>query len=311
MTGVLPIRVCHATGEKMLVSLGHSCQTRFVLEDLDGASRRMPFDFNITTRAALLKALETDGASLQHDEDTARVFRMASDGREGIEASGMYFWHDYPLAEDKLSLAEGWRSEIGRVNEKYAALWSRLAALLRSDEEKTLVLSNSQHNLGQFAEDDDHFARRFGLGRQAFHDIADALDRYGAKNYRLLFMTRSVADLAETLALQDPRLEHRFVGILSLRPDRRIAASIAPGRRTEDILPLCGPYENGEWHVTAVSRDIAMIHRRTDEGLAPHGSITRSDIGLVAWTEGRDRFQDVDYAAGKLHFPDGSIWRQD
>lgn len=295
----------------MLVSLGHSCQTRFILEDLDGASRRMPFDFNITTRAALLRALETDGASLQHEEDTARVFRMGSDGREGIEAGGMYFWHDYPLAEDKLSLAEGWQSEIGRVNEKYAALWSRLAALLRSDEEKTLVLSNSQHNLGQFAKDDDDFARRFGLGRQAFNDLADALDRYGARNYRLLLLTRSVADLAETIALKDPRLEHRFVGTLSLRPDHRIAASIAPGRRTEDILPLCGLYENGEWQVTAVSRDIAVIHRRTREGLAPHGSITLSDIGPVVWVEGRDGFQDVNYAAGKLRFPDGSVWRQD
>lgn len=295
----------------MLVSLGHSCQTRFILEDLDGASRRMPFDFNITTRPAFLRALETDGASLQHDEATARVFRMASDGREGIEVDGMYFWHDYPLADDKLSLAEGWQGEIGRVNEKYAALWSRLSALLRSDEDKTLVLSNSQHNLGQFAADDRDFGRRFGLGRQAFHDIAAALDRYGARNYRLLFLTRSIADIAETMALRDPRLEHRFVGILSLRPDPRVAASIAPGRRTAEIRPLCGSYENGAWQVTALARDIAVIHRRAGNVLMPHGSITLSEIGPVAWFEGRDRFQDLDFGAGKLRFPDGSVWRQD
>ena len=295
----------------MLVSLGHSCQTRFILEDLDGASRRMPFDFNIATRATLLTALETDGASLQHDEDTARVFRMASDGREGIEVAGMYFWHDYPLADDKLSLAEGWQKEIGRVNEKYAALWSRLSALLRSDEEKTLVLSNSQHNLGQFADGDDDFHKRFGLGQQAFGDIAAALDDYGAKNYRLLFLTRSIADLAETMLLKDPRLEHRLVGILSLRPDHRVAASIAPGRRTEDILPLCGPYDGGKWHVKAMSRDAAIIHRRTEGGVTPHGSITLSEFGLVAWIEGRDRFLDITHAAGKLNFSDGSVWRQD
>lgn len=295
----------------MLISLGYSCQTRFILEDLDGASRRMPFDFNITTRAALLRALETDGASLQHDEDRARVFRMASDGREGIEAGGMYFWHDYPLADDKLSLAEGWQREIGRVNEKYAALWSRLSALLRSDEEKTLILSNSQHNLGQFAQGDDDFSNRFGLGGQAFQDIAAALDQYGARNYRLLFLTRSIADLVGTAPLKDSRLEHRLVGILSLRPDHRVAASIAPGRRTDSILSLCGPYERGEWHVRAVSRDAAIIHRRTADGLQPYGSITLSDIGPVAWVEGRDRFQDIDFAAGKLHFADGSVWRQD
>lgn len=298
-------------GEKMLVSLGYSCQTRFILEDLDGASRRMPFDFNITTRAALIEALGTDGASLQHDEDATRIFRMASDGREGIKVGGMYFWHDYPLAENKLSLADGWQREISRVNEKYAALWSRLAALLRSDEEKTLVLSNSQHNLGQFASDSHDFAQQFGLGQRAFRDITDALDRYGAKNYRLLFLTRSVADLAETLALKDPRLEHRLVGTLSLRPDHRVAASIAPGRRTAEILPLCGSYENGDWQVKAVTRDAAVIYRQTGGGATPYGSITLSDIGPVVWIEGRDRFQDLDYAAGKLRFSDGAVWRQD
>lgn len=295
----------------MLVSLGYSCQTRFILEDLDGASRRMPFDFNITTRAALLRALETDGASLQHDESTAKVFRMASDGREGIDVGGMYFWHDYPLAEDKLSLAEGWQNEIDRVNEKYAALWSRLSILLRSDEEKTLVLSNSQHNLGQFAQDDDDFNARFGLGYCAFQDITAALDDYGARNYRLLFLTRAIADLAETTALKDTRLDHRLVGVLSLRPDHRVAASIAPSRRTEDILPLCGSYEGGEWHVKAASRDSAVIYRRTQDGPKPHGSITLSEFGPVAWTEGRDAFQDITHAAGKMHFSDGAVWRQD
>lgn len=294
----------------MLISLGHSCQTRFILEKLDGASRRMPFDFNITTRAALLKAFETDGASLQHDEETATVFRMEVDGREGIEAGGMYFWHDYPLAEDKLSLADGWQRETVRVNEKYAALWSRLAMLLRSDEEKTLVLSNSQHNLDQFAGADD-FDSRFGLGHQAFEDITTALDRYGARNYQLLFLTRSVTDFAETMSVDDPRLEHRFVGTLSLRPDQRIPASIAPERRTEDILPLCGPYESGSWHVEAVTRDIAVIHRRADGALRPHGSITLSESGPVAWVEGRDKFQDIAYMAGKLCFSDGSIWHKD
>jgi hypothetical protein len=295
----------------MLVSLGHSCQTRFILEDLDGASRRMPFDFNITTRAALLRALETDGASLQHDGDTAQVFRMASDGREGVECDGMYFWHDYPLAEDRLSLAEGWQGETGRVNDKYAALWSRLSTLLRSDEEKTLVLSNSQHNLGQFADGEDDFRMRFGLGLQAFQDIAAALDGFGAQNYRLLFLTRSIDDFSETVTIKDPRFEHRFVGTLSLRPDHRVAASIAPGRRTEDIMPLCGPYDDGAWWVKPVSRDAAVVLQRTGDGMRPHGSITLSDLGLVAWVEGRDRFQDISYAAGKLRFADGSVWRQD
>lgn len=294
----------------MLVSLGHSCQTRFILDDLDPSGRRMPFDFNITTRSALVGALATDGASLRHDAEQATVFREPREGREGVEAGGMYFWHDYPLAEDKLRLADGWQRQIGRVNEKYAALWSRLSALLRADEAKTLVLSNSQHNLGQFAAGDD-FGTRFGLGRQAFDDITAALDGHGARNYRLLFLTRSAAELAETATLDDPRFDHRFVGILSLRPDRRVADSIARNRTSTGIASLAGTYDEGAWKVEAHSPGVAMVHRRTAEGFAPHGSITQGDGGHVAWLEGRDRFADIVHGDGEIRFADGSRWRHD
>ena len=295
----------------MLVSLGHSCQTRFILDDLDGSSRRMPFDFNIATRQALLRALATDGDSLRHDRDTASVFRMASDGREGIEVGGMYFWHDYPLAEDRLRLAEGWQREIGRVNEKYAALWRRFSALLRSDDPKTLMLSNSQHNLAQFAATGNAFDLGFGLGRQAFDEIAAALDGFGARNWRLLLLTRSAAELAGTAGLGDPRLEHRLVGILSLRPDRRVSDSIARNRATAGIAALCGTYDDGAWEIGAHSPDVAVIHRRTGDGLRPHGSITLSGAGPVAWFEGRDRFSDIAHKDGEIRFPDGRRWRRD
>lgn len=299
-----------------LLSLGHSCQTRFILEGLDRASRRMPFDFNITTRPALIAALDTDGASLRHDEDSARVFAMASDGRAGIEVRGLFYWHDYPLGPDGLGLADGWQREIARVNEKYAALWTRLADMLRSDEPKTLMLSNSQHNLAQFAATDAHFADDFGLGRKAFEDIAGALDRFGARNYRLLFLTRTIADLAETIDLDDPRLDHRFVGVLSLRPDRRVAASLAPGQPALDqpapgIHALVGSYDNALWQVSALSHHSAIIHRRTPEGLRPFGGISFAGTNPVAWFEGRDGFKDISHLDGEIHFPDGSRWRRD
>lgn len=271
----------------------------------------MPFDFNITTRAALLDALRTDGAVLRHDVDTATIFRMPSDGREGIAVGGLYLWHDYPLADDKLSLADGWEREIGRVNEKYAALWSRFAALLTSDEPKTLALSNSQHNLAQFSDGSDGFLRDFGLGRRAFDEITAALDAFGARNYRLLFLTRSVADLAETAALDDPRLDHRFVGILSLRPDRRVAGSIATSRDANAILSVCGTYEDGHWQVGAASATTAIIHRRTDRGLEPFGSITVAAGTFMAWFEGRDQFQEIRRVGAGLRLADGAVWRRD
>jgi hypothetical protein len=295
----------------MLISFGHSCQSRFIIDGIDPAGRRMPFDFNITTRRALIAALATDGASLRHDEGDTSVFREPREAREGIHAGGMYFWHDYPLAEDKLRLADGWQREIGRVNEKYAALWSRLAAILRSDERKTLVLSNSQHNLVQFAQGDAAFASDFGLGRHAFEQLATALECHGARNYRLLFLTRSVAELAETAAIDDPRFDHRFVGILSLRPDRRVAASIARSRGSTGIAALCGSYEQGEWEISAHSMDVAIIHRRSGDNLHPHGSITLADDGHVAWLEGRDRFSDIVHGDGEIRFTDGNRWHRD
>lgn len=295
----------------MLLSLGHSCQTRFIIDAIDPSGRRMPFDFNITTRPALLRALATDGASLCHDEDGAAVFSMPSDGRQGVDVGGLYFWHDYPLAEDKLSLADGWQHEIARVNEKYLALWSRLSAVLRTDEPKTIMFSNSQHNLGQFAADDADFAARFGLGRQAFDEIAHALDAFGARNYRLLFLTRSVADFAETLDLADPRLDHRFVGVLSLRPDQRVPASISGDRSRPDITMLSGLYDGGAWKIEVRSPDVALLSRATEDGFVPHGSVTASPDGHVAWLEGRDRFTDVTSGDGEIRFSDGSRWRRD
>jgi hypothetical protein len=210
----------------MLISLGFSCQTRFMIDALSPGGRRNPFDFNITGRAALVAALASDGASLRHGAEDAAPYRMPVEGREGIFVRGMYFWHDYPLAGDGLTLHPDWRAEIVRVNEKYAALWGRFAARLRDGGEKVLVLSNAQKNLGEFAADAADFSRRFGLGRQAFAEIAAALDAFGAKNYRLVFLSRTAAEVEETAGLRDGRLDHRFAGPLRLRPDAATAARL-------------------------------------------------------------------------------------
>jgi len=295
----------------MLLSLGHSCQTRFIIDAIEPAARRMPFDFNITSRPALIRALETDGESLRHDEHSAVVYGTPIDGRQGVNIDGLFIWHDYPLADDRLSLADGWQREIGRVNEKYAALWLRLSALLRADEPKILVLSNSQHNLGQFATDEDEFSDRFGLGRRAFDTLVRALDSHGARNYRLLFLTRSVTEFAETTSLADPRLEHRFVGTLSLHPDPRIARSIVQDDAGAGAASLSGSYDGGAWKVEARSPRVAILHERTENGFRPHGSITFTGQGPVAWLPGRDRFADIVFGDGEIRFPDGHRWHRD
>ena len=212
----------------MLVALGYSCQTRFLIDELTPGLKRQPFDFNITSRPALINALATDGASLENTDDNMSRFVMPSVGREGIEVSGMFFWHDYPMDEEKLHLQPNWRDNVVNVNSKYAMLWARFSELLRSDQPKQFVMTNSQHNLPDFAADDTDFKRKFGLGKQAFHEIVEALDAYGAQNYKLRFISRLIEDYEETLDLKDDRLEHSFVGKLRLRVPLDLAHSLFP-----------------------------------------------------------------------------------
>jgi hypothetical protein len=217
----------------MLISLGYSCQTRFMIDALHADQKRQPFDFNITSRPALINALATDGASLEHREGNTAPYIMPGDRREGIGVDGMYFWHDYPLNEDKLSLHPDWRHKMAEINVKYAYLWQRFSALIRSETPKTFVLSNSQRNLVEFAANEADFQRKFGLGRQAFEEITAALDAYGARNYALKFLSRLEEETQETADLQGERLDHRYVGPLRLRVDGTLAAGLlsSPGSK--------------------------------------------------------------------------------
>lgn len=296
----------------MLISLGHSCQTRFIV-DLMGqaANRRMPFDFNITTRTALLRAFETDGASLRQIAAQARVFVEPREAREGIEMGGMYFWHDYPLDDAKLRLLPHWRDDMPRVSEKYAALWQRLATLARSEEPKTFFLSNSQHNLGQFAEGDDDFERRFGLGRQAFEELSAVLDGFGARNYKLLFLSRSARDLEETAGVADARLDHRFSGKLSLRPDPVILSRVFADGHAPVPSDLLGTYEGGCRELRQLADRAAIAYRVDHGGTVPDGIFTSTAAGLIAAFEGRDRVHQVSVDKGDLVFSDGTRWTRD
>jgi len=294
----------------MLISLGYSCQTRFMIDALSADQKRQPFDFNITSRPALIKAFETNGASLQHGESHATTFIMPKERREGIEVSGMYFWHDYPLQENKLSLHHDWRTNMDRVNSKYTALWARFSELVRSDEPKTFVLSNSQHNLPEFTSDAADFDRKFGLGRQAFEEIIHALDSYGARNYRLKFLSRSVGDLEETASLRDDRLDHRFVGVLSLRVDPRIVTSLFSGAEETGVDDLDGAYDNADILVKAISSNTALVFRRSEDKSDLWGSIACTDGGFIAAFQGRDQIFTAVRDGQSIQFSNGTRWEK-
>ncbi|CAN7624493.1 hypothetical protein [Rhizobium sp. LjRoot254] len=296
----------------MLISLGHSCQTRFIIDIMGGESqRRMPFDFNITTRRALVNALRTDGASLRHCPERATTFVTSAEGRHGIEIGGLYFWHDYPLAEDKLALRCDWRNDMARVNEKYTALWQRFAALARSEDAKTFFLTNTQHNLDQFAGDRTDFEEKFGLGRAAFNEIASALDAFGARNYRMRFLSRSIREVEETAELNDDRLDHRFSGKLSLRPDPVILSRLFSDTSEVCLAGICGSYDASGKLVKAISDRAAIIYRMENGTAIPHGTLAAAGGELAAAFEGRDQvFQATDAGRG-LHFSNGVEWLRD
>jgi hypothetical protein len=296
----------------MLISLGHSCQTRFIIDIMGGESqRRMPFDFNITTRRALLNALRTDGASLKQCPRRARTFVTSTEGRHGVEIEGLYFWHDYPLAEDKLALRGDWRNDLDRVNEKYAALWQRFSALARSGDAKTFFLSNTQHNLDQFAGDRSDFDDRFGLGRAAFEEISCALDAFGARNYWLRFLSRSIREVEETAGLDDERLDHRFSGKLSLRPDPAILSRLFSDADGTCLTGVCGSYNASDKLVKAISDRAAIIYRLENGTAIPHGTLTAAGGELAAAFEGRDQVFHARIADRGLHFSNGIEWLRD
>jgi hypothetical protein len=300
----------------MLISLGFSCQTRFLIDALHPEIKRHPFDFNITSRPALIRALSTDGASLIHHAGGATTYTMPKEQRQGVEVGGIYFWHDYPLAADKLSLSPDWADKRETVNGKYAMLWQRFAETLRSEAPKTLALSNSQHNLPQFAADDADFDRKFGLGRQAHDEITTALDAFGARNWRLRFLSRSVGEVEETADLHDGRLEHRFVGALSLRVAPELATRLMSGvgGPDSDLRALEGSYNGGAFAVRAISSNVAVIvgsGNEADVGTSTLGSLWLAGNGLIAAFSGRDRVFAVSGDGRRLSFSDGSHWNRD
>ncbi len=110
------------------VSLGFSCQSRFSIDLFTADHRRNPFDFNISTKEAVLRGLTTSGANFEHTKPEIDLYRMTEEGRSGVSCNGLYFWHDYPM--DGRELASSWDTKIDGVNAKYRFLWKRFEDLL-------------------------------------------------------------------------------------------------------------------------------------------------------------------------------------
>jgi hypothetical protein len=255
----------------VLISLGFSNQTRLVIDQFGTNVAAMPFDKEVITRAGFIDALRSDGSSLSQSHRPGRC----DDGTG------------------------------------HAACWRRFAKAVRSKVRKTFVLSNADHGLRAFAVDDADFDRTFGLGRSTYVELMDALEQFGARNYSVTFLSRSLGEIEETATLCDPKLDHRFVGTLSLRPDDKVAASLFSAFEEPSLAGACGAYDRSEKIIQAVTSDVAIVYKMAGGERKPLGCLTRLNGGFAAFFEGRDKVYMAVGAERGLYFSNGVRWMKD
>ncbi len=294
---------------RRLISLGLSCQSRFCIDHVSAEHRQTPFDYNVTTTDALLQALRSDGEVFHlADEAALRVHRAPKEGREGVDAGGVYLWHDFDLNEDQ-TIAPDWRSNLPGVREKYGVLWRRFQALLtRADAPITFVLGNTQINLGEYATDFDDFSRKFRFTRNFVENLRSALAELGAQDPQILLMNRYLRDSIElNHAIAVPWFRSVFCGPLTLPTNARLAVSIlGEAAQTADKLPAaCRRYSDG-WRIVQLGEQSAAI---TKDGELV-GELRLMHGGYIgAFEGGADAFRTAVIADdGGLYWSDKSRW---
>lgn len=296
------------------LSLGFSCQTRFAINSGAASTKTMPFDWAITPRSVVLDALASDGETLRLSEASASVFTMPVEGRSGVRSDGMYYWHDFPLLENNKDLAPNWAEDIHAVNEKSARRWKRFRNLLRDpDLPKRLMFSNSQHNLPEFADGPEDFHQKFGFDEEFAHAIVDALNAFGAKNFRITFLSRSIGDydrLVDAQTRMADILDVRFAGEMTLKVNTQFAASVCstmlPGQSpasTELLEPIEGHYDNGSRIALHGNAALVYNHRGNLWGeAAPFPG------GYLFVFNGANKIFTARLVHGTLHFSNNAVW---
>ena len=307
-------RSCHP---KLLISLGFACQTRFSIDALSGDHRRFPFDFNISTKAAVLSGLATQGKNFAHASDELRIFRMPLEETEGVEKGGIYFWHDYERSDSR-RLARHWAAAVADVNEKYAAVWRRFIAELKNAEtEKVFVVANSQCNLAEFSDSPADFEAKFGLDEEFYRAVCAGLDAIGVKFYRIIFLNRDLgAAIRLRDAISDPQFESRFVGTLNLPTDNRVAVSVLaadPGTDAALLDRIAGSYAIPGGGVVTIERSrdrTAVAYRHLSRSARePWAEVSALANGYLFVFEGQNNNHTAVVEDGALYFSNHTRWK--
>jgi hypothetical protein len=231
----------------------------------------------------------------------------------GATATAMPFDHQIITRRALVEAIRGQKpGKTGKLNNPHKVeLWTQFGKLARSDARKNFVLSNAGHDLQRHVGGNADFDRDFGLGRNTFCELVQALDTFGARNYTMTFLSRSLCEIEDTVALRDPRLDHRFVGILSRRPDIAVAAGLFGALAEPSLSAACGAYDHARTLVKAINPDVAIIYDMSAGQALPRGSLTRLNGGFAAFFEGRGQCLRAVSAEHGLYFSNGARWSRD
>jgi len=244
------------------------------------------------------------------DPDRINIYTMRESGRQGVESDGIFFWHDYPMEEDQKTLAGAHAEELDRINQKYRHLWPRFKKLTTSDVQKTFVVSNTQFNLWEFSKSDDDFRDKFGLDVRAYHEIREALNSFGARNFKIRFVTQSLEDYLSCADAIGEDFECSFGGTLSLPAHKNVAVSLLDIPSSADVSLACGVYDNGSRWIEPVSDRNAIIYQRKDGAPEPWGALRAGVGGYTAVFSGRDRVFACAIDGDQLAFSNHTKWRR-
>ena len=283
---------------RKLVSLGFSCQSRFCIYLVIADHRLLPFDYNVTTKAALLAAFRYDGEIFSlRDEDVMEVYRAPKEGREGIHTKGVYLWHDYAVTED-LKILPNWREGLPLIRQEYAAMWGRFRSLLRSpDEQFTFVISNTQINLGEYARDFQDFSDKFRITRDFILDLKEALTAFGVRDFEILVLNRNLRDSIElNHAFLASWFRSVFAGKLTLPTNGKLAASVFSVGAADStaLTSVAGVYESG-WRIVPLSDHGAAITKAGESV----GELRSMQGGYIAVFDDDAEYNPYRYQCGR------------
>lgn len=295
------------------ISLGLSCQSRMTIDAAYGKQARWPFDYCITEKAALLAGLRSRGESFHHTEASSNVYVMPRSLREGVCSEGVYYWHDYPLA-NRYSLSNDWQASVPVVNEKYEFLWKRFLEELKQPGEIVFTVGTTQENLVEFAEDAEDFWQKFAIDGPFIDELADALRALCAAPFSILALVRTFREADSIRAhCQFRHVQARFCGPLSLPTHDLLAQSFGqlskPGT-SEAMRVLEGEYDNHAV-IERHSDEVARIYRRAGERLIPWAECYALPDGyLVNFDSRRNSVFKATLEDNCLKFSNGSSWRK-